>query len=173
MKWGMTEVLGKVQLSWGSALGSMILILVVTTSCAGPDPATMPYAKPEPTKMTPSQRKIDAKLLRLDHQVRKEGVSITAAAASMGVLTTGDRVLLDIVIDRQATDIAAKLSRPGVLLKHVSTTYGRVSAAINDPALLYELAALPEVRMIMPEYGARTHDGARSGAVGKGNIKKP
>ena len=110
MKWGMTECLGRIRWITGGVLGGTLLMLVVTTSCAGPALAPGAYAKPDPTVMTPSQRKINAKLLRLDHQVRTEGDSITAVAAGMGFVTTGDRVLLDIVIDRQAVDIAAKLS---------------------------------------------------------------
>lgn len=154
------------------SIGVTLLMSVVASNYAGPMAAGS-YTKPDSTTMTSRQRKINGQLLRLDQRVRTEGDSIVAAAAGMGFMTTEDSVLLDISIDRNAVNIARKLSRHGAQLKHVSIRYGRVSAAINDVALLYELADLPEVHMIMPQYGARTHSGRRNGVVSRGHMKKP
>lgn len=118
----------------------------------------------------PEAVKINAKLLELEHKVRTEGASIEAMASQMGIARFGDAVLLDLVTVRDDAEITEKLRLPGVTLRHASIRYGRISAAIDDLTLLYSLAKLPEVRLILPEYGGKTHDsltsGPKAGATG-------
>ena len=65
---------------------------------------------------------------------------------------------------RDDADIAEKLGLPGVIIRHTSMRYGRISAAIDDLTLLFSLAKLAEVRLIMPEYGGKTLSGSISGS---------
>ena len=121
------------------------------------------HPKVERSSKQPEAAKIHVNLLRLEEQVRSEDVSLAEAAAHMGLVTVGSGVLLDILTSHLDPSVAQKFERPGVTVRHVSTKYQRVAVVIDDLALLYELAQIPEVRMISPEYGAKTNIGTGGG----------
>lgn len=115
------------------------------------DPRVEQYSK------TPEAAKINVNLLRLDHDMRAKGISLSEAASDKAVIEVAGGIALDIVVDYLDPRVEAKFVLPGVRVRHFSTKYRRVSVVIDDPALLYELAKIPEVRMISPEYGTRTN----------------
>ena len=101
-------------------------------------------------------RKIHANLLQLDQQVRTGGRSLNEAASDMAIQMVGNGIQLDIVTNTLDEAVAKKFDRPGVIVKHMSRQYRRLSVVIEDTALLHELAKIPEVQMIQPEYGGTT-----------------
>lgn len=114
----------------------------------------MPYAT------AASAEKIDRNLLRLEADVRSGGKRLDTAAAEMGIKTVSGRLRLDIITQPLDASIVRKLQLSGVVVHDVSFRYQRVSVTIADPALIYDLAQIPEVRMILPDYGATTSHGA-------------
>jgi hypothetical protein len=110
--------------------------------------------------MIPEAEKINIQLLRLEHRVRTQGVPLVATAIAMGISTIDDRIGLEVYVSPLDAKVVRKLQIPGVSVRHVSMQYRRVLVVINDLALLYYLARIPEVRAISPEYGATTHTGA-------------
>ena len=89
----------------------------------------------------------------------------------MGMMTVKTGVMLDIVTNPLAAnaDVKRKLHLPGVSVQLISAKYHRASLSIHDSTLLYQLAKMPEVRTIMPEYGGRT----RGNNVGTGTLVEP
>jgi hypothetical protein len=75
----------------------------------------------------------------------------------MGIRTVDDRIGLEVFVSPLDAKIVRKFQLPGVNVRHVSMQYRRVLLVINDLALLYALARIPEVRVISPEYGATTN----------------
>jgi len=117
----------------------------------------------------PSLGKINANLLCAETKAKATGASFTNMAARMGIVTIKGGVVLDIVTSRLDADVERKLRLPGVTIRYLSVKYRRVSVVIRDPSSLYQLARIPEVRTIMPEYGGRT----RGSNVGVGMRVKP
>lgn len=108
----------------------------------------------------PQAYKISVKLLQLEQRMRREQLSLTEAAVGTAIVATPRGVMLNIVTTRLDADIQKKFAIPGVIVLNFSPRYHRVALSIDDIALLHRLADIPEVTMISPEYGARTH-GAR------------
>lgn len=135
--------------------------LIVLPSCTRPQPAAHP--KMQPYAMIPEAEKINIQLLRLEHRVRTQGVPLVATAIAMGISTVDDRIGLEVLVSPLDAKIVRKFQLPGVNVRHVSMQYRRVLLVINDLALLYSLARIPEVRVISPEYGAMTNTGAIGG----------
>lgn len=117
------------------------------------------HPKVEQYSKVAAAEKINVNLLRLEHEVRTKRLSLTAAADNAITITDGG-MLLDIITDDLDAGVRQKFQRPGVIVRHISEQYRRVSLTVNDPALIFELAKIPEVRMISPGYGARTRVGA-------------
>lgn len=146
---------------WFFLLAGLILVLAACVP-AGSDTT----AKVERYSTAPEAKKISVNLLRLEEKVRTEGVSPAVAVANTAIATVDSGVLLDIRTTRLDADVKKKFQLSGVTVRHFSPKYNRVSVIIDDLALLYQLAKIPEVQMINPEYGARTHGGAVSGPKG-------
>jgi hypothetical protein len=98
--------------------------------------------------------KIDRKLLCVEALAAGRGASFAAVAANAGIRTVGGGVVLDIVMNRMDDAASRRLRMPGLTILFQSGRYRRISAVINHSALLYQLASLPEVRLIKPEHGA-------------------
>ena len=109
----------------------------------------------------PGAQKIDLNLLRLAQKVRSEDLSLRQGARHAGFVAVGKGMVLDIVTNDIQTDDQHKFRLPGVDIRHFSPKYNRVSVMIRDLDRLHELAALPEVRSIAPEYGATTRGGSQ------------
>ena len=136
--------------------------LIALPSCTQPQPAA--HSKMQPYAMIPEAEKINIKLLHLEHHVRTQGVPLVATAMAMGISTFDDRIGLEVYVSPIDAKIVRKFQIPGVSVRHVSMQYRRVLLVINDLALLYTLARIPEVRVISPEYGATTNTGAIGGS---------
>ncbi|MDX8411590.1 MAG: PKD domain-containing protein, partial [Mariprofundaceae bacterium] len=133
---------------------------VVILISVAPQKAQAAHAKVQYYSNAPQADKISVNLLQLESQARTKGVSLAAAAANTVFTTASGGVALDIVTSHLGPDVERKLRIPGVTVRHISEKYNRASVVISDPALLYQLASIPEVRSIRPEYGAITHVGA-------------
>lgn len=125
--------------------------------------------KPIISTKAPWLGKINANLLCAAAQAEAKGASFADMAARMGIVTVKTGVALDIVTNRLDADVERKLRLPGVTIRYLSVKYHRVAVVISDPMLLYQLAKIPEVRTIMPEYGGRT----RGSNMGAGIRVKP
>jgi hypothetical protein len=101
-------------------------------------------------------KKINAKLLELERRVKHEQLTIQQASANMAIVTSEHGVSLDIVTRDLNADVERQLAMPGVTVQYVSHKYNRVTASISDLSLLHELAKIPQVVMISPQYPART-----------------
>jgi len=109
----------------------------------------------------PHADKISVNLLALQRKAAMQQTTLAAVAHTNAVTRTqGTGIVLDIVMNRLDPAIVQKLKLPGVTIRYASMKYQRVSAVISNPALLYQLANMPEVRSIRPEYGALTHVGS-------------
>jgi len=104
--------------------------------------------------------KISVNLLALERKAALQHTSLSAASTNAVIKTQGAGIVLDIVMNRLDPAILQKLKLPGVTIRYASPKYHRVSAVISDPSLLYQLANMPEVRSIRPEYGAMTKVGS-------------
>jgi len=104
--------------------------------------------------------KISVNLLALERKAALQHTSLSAASTNAVIKTQGAGIVLDIVMNRLDSAILQKLKLPGVTIRYASPKYHRVSAVISDPSLLYQLANMPEVRSIRPEYGAMTQVGS-------------
>jgi len=109
--------------------------------------------------------KINTNLLCAETKAKATGASFTNVAARMGIVTVKGGVVLDIVTSRLDADVERKLRLPGVTIRYLSARYRRASVIIRDPALLYQLSRIAEVRTIMPEYGGRTRRSIPRGAM--------
>lgn len=140
------------------ALFAAALMLPAVQACSAPieqNPKLEPYSD------DPQAHKINVNLLRLEERVRDEHMSWIDAASAIGIVTTPEGVMLDIVTRALGPDVQKKFLIPGVTIVHFSPTYSRVAAIIDDPALLHTLAQISEVTLISPEYGATTQGGAQ------------
>lgn len=127
--------------------------------------------KPVQPQKSPWLRKINANLLCAATTAESRGAAFADIAARMGMMTVKTGVMLDIVTNPLAAnaDVKRKLHLPGVSVQLISAKYHRASLSIHDSTLLYQLAKMPEVRTIMPEYGGRT----RGNNVGTGTLVEP
>jgi len=142
-----------------SPVSSKAVVVPVQSQAALPDSRAklgVHCPKPRVAADTPWMGKIDANLLCAATQAKADGVSFSAMAARMGIVTDKTGVVLDIVTNRLDADVKRKIQLPGVTIRYLSVQYLRVVVVIADPDLLYRLAKISEVRMIMPEYGGRT-----------------
>ncbi|MDH3602660.1 MAG: hypothetical protein OEU26_23850 [Candidatus Tectomicrobia bacterium] len=136
--------------------------LIALPSCTQAQPAAHP--KMQPYAMIPEAEKINVQLLRLEHRVRTQGEPLGSTAIAMGISTFEDRIGLEVYVSPLDAKIVRKFQLPGVNVRHVSMQYQRVLLVIDDLALLYDLARIPEVRVISPEYGATTNPGVMGGS---------
>ena len=140
----------------GFLVGS--LVLASASACGTTGSASNSNPAPAATSSAAAEtNKINAKLLELERRVKVERQSLKQASASMAIVTSDRGVELDIVTSQLDESVEKQLAMPGVTLRHVSRKYNRVSATINDLSLLHELARIPQVVMISPQYPARTH----------------
>ena len=141
--------------SWGVAA----LLMVALTS---------PYTSAENAKAAafskgPQAEKIHVNLLDLADQVRRNTRSLGQAATEMAVQTVGEWIEVEIVMNRVDDRVLDDMRAMGLSIHHVSETYRRVMAAVDDIAVLYDVAELEAVEMILPEYGGATQRGAVNG----------
>jgi len=113
-------------------------------------------AKIKPSDSMPWRDKINANLLCAETKAYTANISFVDMAAQMGMVIAKGGVTLDVTTSRLDDDIKRKLAIKGVTITFTSVKYNRLSLIICNPALLDQLARIPEVRMIMPEYGGRT-----------------
>ena len=150
----------------GALVSAMMLVsafcLIALPSCTPPQPAAHP--KIQPYAMIPEAEKINIQLLRLEHRVRTQGAPLGSTAMAMGISTFDDRIGLEVYVSPIDAKIVRKFQLPGVSVRHVSMQYRRVLLVIDDLALLYTLARIPEVRGISPEYGATTNTDTLGGS---------
>jgi len=112
-------------------------------------------AKSETNSNKSWRAKISANLLCAEIKSRAANMSFVDMAAQMGMAIAKGGVTLDVTTSRLDDDVKRKFSMRGVSITFISAQYKRLSLIIRDPALLEQLARIPEVRMIMPEYGGR------------------
>lgn len=117
-------------------------------------------AKVERYSKAPSAEKINVNLLRVEQRMRSPGITLATAIANSGMRTDAKGLRLNILTDNLDAVVKEKFSLPGVRVTDFSERYKRVAVTIDDPTRLFDLANIPEVRRIAPEYGARTHVGS-------------
>jgi PKD repeat protein len=128
-----------------------------------PPHAAAENAKVEAFSHAPYAEKINLNLLDLENQVRHGATSLTRAATRMAMNTAGEGIRVDIVMNRVDEDVLDELRDLGLFIQHVSETHRRISAVVDDIAVLYDVAELETVEMIMPEYGGATQSGSVDG----------
>ena len=111
----------------------------------------------------PHAEKINANLLELEDQVQQGAMSLTRAAARMAMNTTGEGIQVDIVMRRVDDAALDDMRDMGLSIQHVSAAHRRVTAVVDDIAVLYDVAELEAVEMILPEYGGATQAGSVDG----------
>lgn len=122
------------------------------------NPSSDTVSKPASTRQASESaetKKINAKLLELERRLKDEQVTIRQATANMAIVTSKDGVSLDIVTRDLDAEVEKQLAMPGVTIHYVSHKYNRVTASVSDLSLLHELAKIPQVVMISPQYPAR------------------
>jgi len=137
-----------------------LLVAAFFITAALPQMAEAVNAKLTQYSKAPQASKISVNLLALEKKAKARSISFASAAQNTAIQTASGGILLDIVTNRLDAAVLKKISIPGVSIRYSSVKYNRVSVAVNNPALLYQLANIPEIRSIRPEYGARTHVGA-------------
>lgn len=151
-----------------TALLASVLCLGVLSACTStPSPV---HPKVQRFTKVPEAEKININLLRLAHHVRTKGRPLEAAAMAMGIGTSDRGVQLEIYVRRLDPSVVRKFQRPGLTVRHISLQFRRLSVVLHDLSLLYSLARIPEVQMILPEYGATTQLGMpqQLGVAGSG-----
>jgi len=123
-------------------------------------PAEAASTKVAQYSKAPNAAKISVNLLALEKKAATQQTTLSVVARNAAVSTAGAGIVLDIVMNRLDSVVLQKLKLPGVVIRYASEKYKRVSAVISNPALLYQLANIAEVRSIQPEYGAVTRVGA-------------
>jgi hypothetical protein len=138
--------------------GVAALVVILTPAMTSADNAKVrSYAK------APHAEKINTNLLELEDQVRQGAISLSRAATRMAIQTTGEGIQVDIVMNRIDDDVLAAMREMGLSIQYVSEAHRRLTAIVDDLAVLYEVAALEAVEMIMPEYGGATQRGSVDG----------
>ena len=120
-------------------------------------------AKVEAFAKTLQAEKIHLNLLQLETYIQQRAMSFTQAATRMAMQASGEGVQVDILmhhIDEGALD---DMRAMGLSIQHVSATHRRITAVVDNMAVLYDVARLDAVEMIMPEYGGATQRGAVDG----------
>ena len=138
---------------WRLSLLVMVMVGLATLPACRAQ-AIHPKVRPYATAV--DAEKIDTNLLRLVTHVRRDGKPLDVAAAEMGMATVSGRLRLDLLTQPLDDSTIQKIQLPGVAVHHVSRRYQRVSVSIVNLTLLNDLAQIPEVRMILPDYGATT-----------------
>ncbi|HGG60057.1 MAG TPA: hypothetical protein ENK26_09115, partial [Gammaproteobacteria bacterium] len=97
----------------------------------------------------------------LEKMVKSRGRAAALSGGEAPETTVASEIQLDVILDEADPDVEQALRAiKGLTLRHFSTAYQRASVAIASPAVLFELAKLPAVRAIRPEYGAITQAGS-------------
>jgi len=120
-------------------------------------------AKIEAFSKAPHAEKINANLLDLEAQVRQGAMSLARAATRMAMHTARGGIQVEIVMNRVDDRVLDDMRDMGLSIQHVSETHRRVTAVVDDIAVLYDVAALAAVEMILPEYGGATQSGSVDG----------
>jgi hypothetical protein len=139
--------------------GVAALLMVALT----PSHASADDAKVEAFSNAPHAVKINANLLNLENQVRQGAMSLTRAATRMAMHTAGEGIEVDIVMHDVDDDVLDDMRQMGLSIQHVSKRHRRITAVVDDIAVLYDVAELEAVEMIMPEYGGATQQGSVDG----------
>jgi len=113
-------------------------------------------AKIKASGSMPWRIKISANLLCAETKSRTANISFVDMASQMGMVISKGGVTLDVATSRLDDDVKRKFAIKGITITFISVKYNRLSLIIRNPALLDQLARIPEVRMIMAEYGRRT-----------------
>ena len=141
-------------------MSCLMLALTFITAVATPD-AHATNVKVAQYSTAPHADKISVNLLALQRKAAMQQTTLATVAHTNAVTKTqGTGIVLDIIMNRLDPAIMQKLKLPGVAIRYASIKYRRISAVISNPALLYQLANIPEVRSIRPEYGAMTRVGS-------------
>jgi len=79
--------------------------------------------------------------------------AVDARAGEQGLRTDSHGVVVDVQTQGLTAADRAKFDLPGVVIRHFSAAYERVSASVRDRQALMALAGLEPVRRIQPAYG--------------------
>jgi len=85
---------------------------------------------------------------------------LASMAASHGMQTAGDAIVLDVVLDRYASNLRTLLRRAGGRVRHVSEQYLRASVAVPGRDAAERIAEIPAVQRVYPSYGYVTNEGS-------------
>ncbi|ETW98199.1 MAG: hypothetical protein ETSY1_19735 [Candidatus Entotheonella factor] len=147
------------RIQWTLIAGGTALLMAALT----PPPAWAENAKFAVFSDVPHAEKIHANLLDLDAQVQQETLPLPEVATRMAMNTAGEGIQVDLVMNRVDDGVLDDLRDMGLSIQHVSPTHRRITAIIDDIAVLYDVAELDAVEMILPEYGSATQTGSVDG----------
>jgi len=86
--------------------------------------------------------------------------SLAATASARGFRTQGDDVLTDVVLRSHSADLAERIESTGGIVRSISEKYLRASVLVSSEAEAAAIGALPEVRWVSVDYGARRNVGS-------------
>ncbi len=155
-----TEPLGwadRVQLKLIAGLAALFMVALA------PPHISAENAKIEAFSKAPYAEKINANLLDIEDQVRQGATSLTRAATGMAMRTANGGIQVEIVMNRVDDGVLDDMRDIGLSIQHVSETHRRVTAVVDDIAVLYDVAELEAVEMVLPEYGGVTQRGSVDG----------
>ncbi|PON17743.1 hypothetical protein C2W62_11550 [Candidatus Entotheonella serta] len=147
----------RLQSQWIAGLTALFMVALTTPQ------ASADNAKVEAFSTAPYAEKINLNLLNLEDQVQQGTMSLSRAATEMAIHTSGSGLQVEIVMNHVDDDVLDEMREMGVSIQYVSTTHRRVTAVVDDIAVLYDVAALEAVEMILPEYGGATQRGSVDG----------
>lgn len=108
----------------------------------------------------PTSGGVSERLSRVFEERRRDSRSLGVVAASHGVRSHDNRVLVDVVLDGYAPGLADAIEAAGGTVRAISAKYQRASVAVADSGALAAIADLPQVQYIYPEYGAVRRTGS-------------
>ena len=140
-----------------AGVSAFLLVALVPHASSAGNPKLAPYSK------APEAEKISLNLLQLEQDIRHQHLSLTRAAASRALATQGHGLRLDILTRHLNAHVEAELVQAGAQILHLSPSHQRVTVSVQDPAVIHQLARIPDVLMISPDYGATVYTGSVDG----------
>jgi len=101
--------------------------------------------------------KINTKLKKVFIKMKSKNLSIEQASAEIGIVSLGGKLLIDIGFSELNDSIISEVSKTGITPKNISKKFKRMSASFSQMSEIKELAKIPQVSIINPEYGSITH----------------
>ena len=138
-------------------------VAVLLIAALAPAQTLAQNAKLEAFSKAPQAKKIHLNLLQLESQKQRDVTSLTRAATSMAMQAASEGVQVDIVMRYIDDAVLDDMRDMGLSILHVSATHRRLTAVVDDMAVLHDVAQLDAVEMIMPEYGGATQSGLVDG----------